>query len=81
MALSNGGSYLPVLNVANDIVVGSFLNNKRNGKNAIGIIANRKKVFSKENRAVIFDGHQKHCGIDCTDQKIRVVINFNYFLK
>ena len=27
------------------------------------------------------DDHQKHRGIDCTDQKIRVVINFNYFLK
>ena len=29
-ALNNGGSYLPVLNVANDIVVDSFLNNKIN---------------------------------------------------
>ena len=52
-----------------------------NTNNGSTLFQNGKKVFSKENRAVIFDGHQKHCGIDCTDQKIRVVINFNYFLK
>ena len=52
-----------------------------NTNNGSTLFQNGKKVFSKENRIVIFDGHQKHCGIDCTDQKIRVVINFNYFLK
>ena len=34
-----------------------------------------EKVDSKGNRIVIFDGHQKHCGIDCTDENVRVVIN------
>ena len=25
-----------------------------------------------------FNSHQKHAAVDCTDQKVRVVINFNY---
>ena len=45
------------------------------------IISKWKKVDSKGNRIVIFDGHQKHCGVDCTDENVRVVINFNYFEK
>ena len=36
---------------------------------------------SKANRLVEFDSHQNHAGVDCTDQKIRVVINFNYTKK
>jgi hypothetical protein len=36
-------------------------------------------VNSIENRIVIFDSKIKHTGSTCTDQKIRTVINFNYF--
>ena len=39
---------------------------------------NGKKVESKANRAVVFDGRTLHCGIDCTDSLRRIVINFNY---
>ena len=39
---------------------------------------NGKKVESKANRAVVFDGRTLHCGVDCTDSLRRVVINFNY---
>ena len=52
-----------------------------NTNNGSTLFMNGKKVSSKANRIVIFDWNQKHCGIDCTDQKIRIVINFNYFEK
>ena len=50
-----------------------------NTNNGSTLFQNGKKVISKENRIAIFDGHQKHCGVDCTDETTRVVINFNYF--
>ena len=37
------------------------------------------KVESVANRLVSFSGDIKHRGTSCTDEKIRVVINFNYF--
>ena len=52
-----------------------------NDNNGYTFFQNGKKVSSKANRIVIFDGHQKHCGVDCTDENVRVVINFNYFEK
>ena len=51
-----------------------------NSNNGFTLFQNGKKIISKENRIVIFDGHQKHCGADCTDQNTRVVINFNFFV-
>ena len=36
-------------------------------------------VESVGNRLVIFDGRTKHCGSTHTNQKYRIVINFNYF--
>jgi hypothetical protein len=38
-----------------------------------------QKVQSVGNRAVVFPMQIKHCGTTCTDSKIRVVINVNYF--
>jgi len=37
-----------------------------------------KHVTSKENRIVLFDANKNHQGTTCTDEKIRVLINFNY---
>jgi len=37
------------------------------------------KVDSISNRIVIFDSHEYHTGATCTDEKVRVAINFNYF--
>ena len=37
------------------------------------------KVESVANRMVTFPANSKHCGTSCTDQKTKVVINFNYF--
>ena len=52
-----------------------------NTNNGGTIFQNGKKVISKANRLVEFDSHQSHAGVDCTDQKVRVVINFNYTKK
>ena len=38
------------------------------------------KVESVANRMVTFPANMKHTGTSCTDEKIRVVINFNYFI-
>ena len=37
------------------------------------------KVESIANRMVTFPANMKHTGTSCTDEKTRVVINFNYF--
>mgnify|MGYP001457500618 CR=1 FL=1 len=36
------------------------------------------KVKSVSNRVVIFDSNLEHAGFTCSDEKTRVVINFNY---
>ena len=37
------------------------------------------KVESIANRVITFPANMKHRGTSCTDEKTRVVINFNYF--
>ena len=37
------------------------------------------KVSSVENRLLIFDGNDLHCGTSPTDSKVRMVLNINYF--
>jgi hypothetical protein len=37
-----------------------------------------QKIESIENRLVTFDSRLPHTGTTCTDEKIRVIINFNY---
>ena len=39
------------------------------------------KVFSKENRFVTFPTKMRHTGTTCTNNHIRLVINFNYIIK
>ena len=39
------------------------------------------KVESIANRMVFFPSNVKHRGTSCTDERVRVVINFNYFSK
>lgn len=36
------------------------------------------KVESVANRIVFFDGSLEHCSTNCTDQKVRLNVNFNY---
>ena len=49
-----------------------------NNNNGYTLFENGTKVQSKENRVVIFDSSTRHAGIPCTDEKRRVVINFNF---
>ena len=49
-----------------------------NTNNGSTLFQNGKRIYSKKNRFVVFDGHQKHCGVDCTDEKYRIVINYNW---
>ena len=49
-----------------------------NNNNGWTEFENGDKVESVENRIVIFDSNTMHTGTTCTDQKVRVLINFNY---
>ena len=52
-----------------------------NSNNGSTLFQNGKRIDSKANRIVIFDGHQKHCGVDCTDENVRGSDKLNYFDK
>tara|TARA_Y100000114_G_C11575436_1_gene238485 strand:+ start:38 stop:520 length:483 start_codon:yes stop_codon:yes gene_type:complete len=41
---------------------------------------NGKKIKSEENKLVEFNSNLEHSGSSCTDEKRRIVINFNYEL-
>ena len=49
-----------------------------NTNNGYTEFENGTKVESVENRWVLFPEDTKHRGTSCTDEKVRVVINFNY---
>lgn len=38
-----------------------------------------EKVMSIANRAVLFPGHLRHAGTNCTDESSRIVLNIDYF--
>ena len=40
---------------------------------------NGKVIDSVENRFIMFNSQLEHTGTTCTNQKRRIVINFNYF--
>ena len=48
-----------------------------NDNNGYTLFKNRK-VKSKDNRAVIFDGSLEHSSTTCTDQNYRITLNINY---
>tara|TARA_B110000503_G_C7170195_1_gene423868 strand:+ start:6086 stop:6565 length:480 start_codon:yes stop_codon:yes gene_type:complete len=49
-----------------------------NSNNGSTIFKDGTIINSEENKIVIFDSKKLHCGSDCTDSNIRIVINFNY---
>ena len=51
-----------------------------NTNNGWTYIKNGGKVKSVANRIVIFDSNLEHTGVTCTDEKRRVIVNFNYDL-
>lgn len=52
-----------------------------NDNNGVTIFEDGSEVPSVANRLVIFDSQLMHKGTTCTDQKLRCLINFNYFEK
>lgn len=51
-----------------------------NSNNGYTLFQNGEKIASKANRYVYFNSQLLHAGSTCSDEKIRVVINFNYTL-
>ena len=49
--------------------------NSNNGYTSI----NKDKIESIENRILLFDPSVEHNSVTCTDEKVRLNINFNYF--
>ena len=49
-----------------------------NTNNGYTLFEKGDKIHSKENRVVDFDSNLKHCAVDHTDTKYRIVININY---
>jgi hypothetical protein len=50
-----------------------------NTNNGYTILNDGTKIESIENRIAFFDTHELHRSTNCTDDKHRVVINFNFF--
>ena len=50
-----------------------------NTNNGYTKFENGEKVESVANRMVTFPGNLKHTGTSCTNERTRIVINFNYF--
>jgi len=51
-----------------------------NSNNGRTVFKNNKKiVYCKENRLVLFDGRIPHCSMTATNSKKRIVINLNFF--
>ena len=60
----------------NELTTSIFYMNTNNGYTKF---EDGTKVESVANRFVTFPSNLKHTGTSCTDEKTRVVINFNYF--
>jgi hypothetical protein len=50
-----------------------------NTNNGHTVLEDGTKIDSVENRILLFDAFKKHNSTHCTDQKVRVNININYF--
>lgn len=50
-----------------------------NNNNGYTVFDDGSSIESKSNRLVIFDSKKLHAGTTCTDEKVRSVINFNYY--
>jgi hypothetical protein len=52
-----------------------------NDNDGVTVFEDGSEVASVANRLLIFDSQLQHKGTTCTDQKVRCLINFNYFEK
>ena len=68
--------HVDITNTTNPtVMVSIFYMNTNNGWTEF---ENGDKVESVANRIIIFDSDTIHTGTTCTDEKVRVLINFNY---
>ena len=51
-----------------------------NTNNGYTLFEDGTKVKSEANRMIVFDGSLRHTGATCTDEKTRIVVNFNFFV-
>ena len=52
-----------------------------NTNNGFTVLENGTKIESVANRVLLFDSSRPHSSTRCTDQKVRVNINLNYYTK
>ena len=57
-----------------------FYLNNNNGYTRLKINDNILKIESKQNRLLAMDGELEHASSTCTDNDIRLVLNFNFIL-
>lgn len=50
-----------------------------NSNNGYTLFESGEKIPSEQNSIATFNSQMRHCGVTCSDQQIRVVINLNYF--
>jgi 5'(3')-deoxyribonucleotidase len=50
-----------------------------NSNNGYTVLENNQQISSQANRLLQFSSDLKHAGTSCTDQKVRCVINLNYY--
>ena len=50
-----------------------------NTNNGFTILEDGTKIESVRNRILFFNSNEWHCSTSCTDEKVRITINFNYF--
>lgn len=50
-----------------------------NTNNGVTILEDGTRIQSVANRALFFDSYKLHCSTSCTDKKVRVTLNVNYF--
>ena len=50
-----------------------------NTNNGGTLLKDGTKIDSLENRMLFFDASEEHDSVNCTDEKVRVNINLNYF--
>lgn len=49
-----------------------------NTNNGFTFFKNKKKIHSKENTLLLFNGDMEHCSVSQTDENLRINININY---
>ena len=76
MGLENKNQNLQLQKKLNQLTTSIFYVNSNNGYTKF---ADGTKIESVANRLISFPSDMKHKGTSCTDEKVRIVINFNYF--